>query len=268
MSARKTKGFTLIEVLVVISIISLLTAILMPSLAAARSSARKAVCTSNLRQLVLANIGYATENEGFYVPAASDMWDNSGRRRWHGFRDSLDEPFDPRRGPLAGYLNGGKVKQCPEHVEFVQGDSWAESFEQGCGGYGYNMTYLGSWLCRAGVGFEESYEKTAKIGEVARPGETLMFADCAMSNNDSSLIEYSFAEPPFAVFNGNVMTSFFMSPSIHFRHRGRANIGWSDGHAGSRVMTTFDQPNVFGADSSALGLGWFDPMDNSLFDLE
>lgn len=98
MSARKTKGFTLIEVLVVISIISLLTAILMPSLAAARSGARKAVCASNLRQLVLANIGYATENEGFYVPAASDMWASPGHRRWHGFRDNLNEPFDPAAG--------------------------------------------------------------------------------------------------------------------------------------------------------------------------
>ena len=268
MYVQRTKGFTLIEVLVVISVISLLTAILMPSLAAARSQARKAVCTSNLRQLVLANIGYVTENEGFYVPAASDMWDNSGRRRWHGVRDNLNEAFDPLRGPLVGYLTDGKVKQCPEHIDFVEDQGWQANFEQGCGGYGYNMTYIGSIIGRSGIGFKEGYEKTANISEVVRAGETLMFADCAMTKDGRNLIEYSFAEPPFAVFNGNVMTSFFMSPSIHFRHRSGANVGWADGHVSSLQMSKFEQSNAFGADSAALGLGWFDPMDNSLFDLE
>ena len=68
-----SKAFTLIELLIVISIIALLMAILMLALGAARSGSRALACKSNLRQLVIANIGYATENDGFYVPAASDM---------------------------------------------------------------------------------------------------------------------------------------------------------------------------------------------------
>jgi prepilin-type N-terminal cleavage/methylation domain-containing protein/prepilin-type processing-associated H-X9-DG protein len=268
MAKDRTKGFTLIEVLVVVSVISVLMAILMPALAAARSHARSAVCTSNLRQLVLANNGYATENDGFYVPAASDMWDSSGRHRWHGTRESLDEPFEPSKGPLVRYLGDGKVKRCPEMSEFVQGGEWESNFEQGCGGYGYNMTYLGSRLGQAGVGFRDSYEKSANVTEVARPGETVMFADCAMSKDGKNLIEYSFAEPPRAVYNGNVMTSFFMSPSVHFRHRGRAKVGWADGHVDLREMVKFEQDNAFGVNSAALGLGWFDVQDNSLFDLK
>ena len=103
MCDRKNKAFTLIELLIVVSIIGLLLAVLMPALGAARSGSRALACKSNLRQLVIANIGYATESDGYYVPAASDMWDNAGLHRWHGRRDALDKPFDPLRGPLIGY---------------------------------------------------------------------------------------------------------------------------------------------------------------------
>jgi prepilin-type processing-associated H-X9-DG protein len=102
---------------------------------------------------------------------------------------------------------------------------------------------------------------------VKNPGQTLMFADAAMANNGRDLIEYSFAEPPFAVFGGQVMTDFRMSPSIHFRHADRANIGWADGHTGSESLASLDIANVYGVHSSALGLGWFEPVDNTPFDL-
>lgn len=59
---RARSGFTLIELVVVVAIIALLIAILLPSLAAARSSAKYAVCASNLRQIGLAIHEYADEN--------------------------------------------------------------------------------------------------------------------------------------------------------------------------------------------------------------
>jgi prepilin-type N-terminal cleavage/methylation domain-containing protein/prepilin-type processing-associated H-X9-DG protein len=58
-------GFTLIEILVVVAIIALLTAILIPSLARARDQARRAVCASNLHQQMLAMGGYSAEYKGF-----------------------------------------------------------------------------------------------------------------------------------------------------------------------------------------------------------
>ena len=73
------------------------------------------------------------------------------------------------------------------------------------------------------------------------------------------LIEYSFAEPPTNQWGQN-------SPSIHFRHRGRANIAWADGHVTAELMTwTYDTPNGYGANNRAMKLGWFGPTDNSMF---
>jgi len=244
----------------------------MPALGAARSGGRTLACQSNLRQLLIAGIGYATENDGFYVPAASDMWDNAGLNRWHGRRESLDEPFDPQKGPLAAYLGEGQVKECPRKVDFVRGRDWSANFEQGCGGYGYNMTYIGSRMWQNGVNssqtWKDSYARTTRSTEIAAPGRTLMFADTAMAKGSKSLIEYSFAEAPFAVQYGRPVTSFYMSPSVHFRHRGRANVGWADGHVEPRQLARLDRKNVYGMNSSEMNLGWFDPVDNSLFDLK
>ena len=272
MSAGNKKAFTLVELLVVIAIIAVLIGILMPTLVAVRSQARSAVCKLNLRQLLVANIGYATENNGFYVAAASDMWAGPGHHRWHGVRDSLDEPFDPLRSPLAGYLADGKVKECPEKVNFVKGQGWGENFEQGCGGYGYNMMYLGSRLWQSGIttmsAYKAAYAKTTQMTQVGKPSKTLMFSDCALSKKGRYYIEYSFAEPAFTVFGGKLVTSFYLSPSIHFRHRDWANIGWSDGHVDCRMMASFERKNAYGVYSAGMKLGWFEPIDNSLFDLK
>jgi prepilin-type N-terminal cleavage/methylation domain-containing protein/prepilin-type processing-associated H-X9-DG protein len=55
-------GFTLIEVLVTVGVLALLIALLIPSLSAARDSARKAACLSNLHQISLAIHAYANDN--------------------------------------------------------------------------------------------------------------------------------------------------------------------------------------------------------------
>jgi prepilin-type N-terminal cleavage/methylation domain-containing protein/prepilin-type processing-associated H-X9-DG protein len=276
---KSPKGFTLIELVVVISVIALLMAILMPALSGARASSRTLACKSNLRQLLLAGLGYATENDGLCVPAASDLWDNAGLNRWHGRRDTLDEPFDPLRGPLAGYLADGRAKECPGKGDFIRGLSWNSNFEQGCGGYGYNMTYIGSRIWQNGVhsmqAWKDTYALTTRMTEISAPGQTLMFADTAMAKGRSSpaggqgaLIEYSFAEPPFTVYNRRPVTEFYMSPSIHFRHADRANVGWADGHVEPRKLTAFDNENAYGVTSAEMNLGWFEPINNTPFDLE
>ena len=83
---------------------------------------------------------------------------------------------------------------------------------------------------------------------------------------DGTYIEYSFAEPPYLLIDGEIYKEMFASPSIHFRHRGLANIGWSDGHIESRPMTRIDMSNVYGVASGKMNLGWFYPVDNTPFD--
>jgi len=277
MCGEVKKAFSLIELLVVISIIALLGSVLMPALAAARAQGKQVVCKSNIRQLHLANVGYASENEGSYVPAALDI-SGANKHRWHGVRDDINNPFDSARGPLAAYLGDGGVKRCPEYVDFRHGDPWDWDFEDGCGGYGYNMTYIGSRIWEGEYEDEKWDEKcrvTTKDFEVRCPAETLMFADTAMAkldNGRSYYLEYSFAEPRYFVANGKPDTTDTIwgcpSPSIHFRHRGKANIGWADGHIDSRRMVDFDGRNFYGVKSCDMMLGWFEPMDNTLFDLK
>jgi len=61
---RFRRGFTLIEILVVVAIIALLIAILLPSLARARAQARMVQCQVNVRTLTTAFLLYTHENQG------------------------------------------------------------------------------------------------------------------------------------------------------------------------------------------------------------
>jgi len=76
----RSTGFTLVELLVVISIIALLISILLPSLSKARESARQIKCGSNLRQIGQAHQFYSTEFDGLYAP-----WTYPGGQGWGGY---------------------------------------------------------------------------------------------------------------------------------------------------------------------------------------
>ena len=76
---KKQKAFTLVELLVVISIIALLLAILMPSLQRARELAKSLVCQSNLRQYNLSCVTYSNDWEGKYP--GSNYWARGANRK-------------------------------------------------------------------------------------------------------------------------------------------------------------------------------------------
>jgi prepilin-type N-terminal cleavage/methylation domain-containing protein len=72
---RRKHGFTLLELIVVISIIAILAAILFPVFAQARERARSVSCASNLKQLGLALQLYAPDYRGYFPPAADTFMD-------------------------------------------------------------------------------------------------------------------------------------------------------------------------------------------------
>ena len=71
MIKRNTKGFTLVEIMIVVAIIGLLAAVAVPSFVSARSTARKNTCKNNLRQIDQAKEQYAMDNNKVTGDAAA-----------------------------------------------------------------------------------------------------------------------------------------------------------------------------------------------------
>ena len=67
-------GFTLIELLVVISIIAVLAGMLLPAVGMVRDSAKLTKCQSNIRQLGMAQLAYAQDNDGLLPADTPASW--------------------------------------------------------------------------------------------------------------------------------------------------------------------------------------------------
>ncbi len=266
---RRPRGFTLVELLVVVGIVGTLAAMLLPTLAAATDLTQSAVCKSNIRLLQLGNRVYSQEQGGYYAPAAPYMTPTKGNWndprinnvRWFGRRDSWRQPFSREGGPLSAYLPRHIVKGCPTFTGAPTG------FERGCGGYGYNSSFVGCHVVRIRGGEykragNDWQQRGNRVEAFPRPHETVAFTDTALLVGE--LIEYSFCESPTRPLGGGRPV-----PSIHFRHLGKANVAWLDAHASEESMTFSSDGtshNPYGGSPAEAGIGWFGPTDSRLFD--
>jgi prepilin-type N-terminal cleavage/methylation domain-containing protein/prepilin-type processing-associated H-X9-DG protein len=66
---RRRRGFTLVELMVVVGVLVVLLSLLLPTMGRVREMARRTSCASNLRQLTVGSLAYASEDEnGFFIP--------------------------------------------------------------------------------------------------------------------------------------------------------------------------------------------------------
>jgi prepilin-type N-terminal cleavage/methylation domain-containing protein/prepilin-type processing-associated H-X9-DG protein len=156
----RTRGFTLVELLVVIGIIALLISILLPTLGRVRQSSQTTACLSNLRQIGIAYRLYAESNRDLMPYILNRSWnsyirDNAGnntsrRLYWYmalaRYLDRNYDPMDPNSDARLPQI----FKACPAWTNWV--DPEETRFEWATG-YGQNLyMFAGFWAGANGVG--------------------------------------------------------------------------------------------------------------------
>ena len=130
----KKEGFTLIELLVVIAIIAVLMAILMPALNRVKEQGKRATCLNNLKQLNLAWIMYADENDDNLVNGDTGEYSIHQNetpwvlKDWEANMTELEKINAIKRGALWPYTKELRLYKCPTVNKIVRGSTQEEIF--------------------------------------------------------------------------------------------------------------------------------------------
>jgi prepilin-type N-terminal cleavage/methylation domain-containing protein/prepilin-type processing-associated H-X9-DG protein len=223
-NSRSKKAFTLIELLVVIAIIAILAAILFPVFAQAKEAAKKATCTSQAKQIGLANLMYATDYDGTYPPSSTPVFipNPDGTRRyearmwWGGF---VYDPFpenqvwDPTIGFYWPYMKNRQINDCP-----TAKDNGMQPTPGYVNGIGVNMRVI---VAASATRVNESSIEAA--------AETILLGDNAgVHTPGGHLYQDPSIRPPSAPRAGLAR--------LAARHNRKATITWVDGHVTSRSV--------------------------------
>ena len=113
-------AFSVVELLVVISIIVLLIALLIPALGAAREQARQAMCLGNQRQITAASLAYTNDHDGeFPLNETAAPFAMTSRSGWVGWADARPR-FNPYLTDASALYcpSGGDTQTCPNIDNF------------------------------------------------------------------------------------------------------------------------------------------------------
>lgn len=158
---RLISAFTLVELLVVISIIAMLLALLMPALQRVKEQAKRTVCATNLRQCHIALLAYSGDynsnlppHDNIVVNGTTFNWaqkhphvayDLSALQYWDG--DNPTGKFYYKSTFYTSYLPEGKVLFCPDNDKWIF--TWSKNGGIGYQYYGnFRGDYQGTWIDR------------------------------------------------------------------------------------------------------------------------
>jgi prepilin-type N-terminal cleavage/methylation domain-containing protein/prepilin-type processing-associated H-X9-DG protein len=149
--ALRSKAFTLIELLMVITIIGILAALLLPAISLAKGYAHSITCKNHLRQMGLALKLYVDEHQGRYPyylgpkgPAYGDAVGKSGRASGLVYWSSKLFPYYPLNWTNTAY-------HCPGYKGIAAGPGYFRGAIDRLGSYAYNI--------HGAMVLENTYEK-------------------------------------------------------------------------------------------------------------
>ncbi len=188
---RRPRGYTLVELLVGLAVLSLLAALLVPVIAGCKARAQSAACQSNLRQLYLAGKTYMDEYDDHFPPVHVG-WEARGSFAVNVNRDTQEsaEWHHPLslHNLLRRYVSAGPVFRCPAD----SGMLLAQDLEQDVRYSAPPAAHLVPTSNRTGVPladrFGTSYREAAELGEpvlglsladLPSPGSIFFVADAS-----------------------------------------------------------------------------------------
>ncbi|MEM1010585.1 MAG: prepilin-type N-terminal cleavage/methylation domain-containing protein [Planctomycetota bacterium] len=268
---RRTNGFTLVELLVVIGIIALLISILLPVLSRAQSSARSTVCLSQLRQIGSATALYVNAESLFLPPSFyfNEFVDNRGLDRALPviLRDYISIGGDPNvdfsQVAADEASDSADIWTCPESIL-----SEANQFPLTYGGNGQVHRYI-SVVNPATPNADPVpgfYDELLKITRVRNSSEVVAIADSAQTSGSfvaggwldwTQLNNQGFDDPANAGRLTSTLPGWDLNDDrptggnyhIRYRHGDNrtANILYVDGHAGAVAQDVLTFQNLSGA---------------------